>query len=72
MSQAERAVTVWRHRIAIACTAVCVDVCASMRAHACACTRVCVRACVHERMCVCDVFAIYDIKYLTQADNDKN
>ena len=34
--------------------------------------RVCVRACVYARVCVCmrDVFAIYDNKYLTQADNN--
>ena len=53
-SQAERTVTVGRHRLAIACaaevtaaTAVCVHVCVRVRAHACARVRVCARACVH-------------------------
>ena len=32
------------------------------------CAHVCARACV--RACVRDVFAIYDKKYLTQADSD--
>ena len=70
LSQAERTVTVGRHRIAIACAAdgdggyggyggdgfVCASVCAR------ACARVCARACVCTRVRVGmrDVFAIYD------------
>ena len=53
LSPAERAVTVGRQRIAIACTAatatavcVCPHARACVRAHACACVRACVRACV--------------------------
>ena len=50
LSQVERAVTVGRHRIAIACTTVT------------AATAVCVCKCVHAHVCACvrDVFAIYD------------
>ena len=74
LSQAERSVTVGRHRIAIACAA---DgdgddgcVCARVRARACAC--VCARACMRACVCACVMCLQYTIKYLTQADNNNN
>ena len=51
LSPAERAVTVGRHRIAIACTTAATAVCV------CACARVCVRACV---MCLQYTIQIFD------------
>ena len=47
---------------------VCVCMCSCMRVRACVRVRARACACVRVR----DVFAIYDKKHLTQADNDNN
>ena len=85
MSQAEWAVTVGRHRIAIACAAeVTAAVCVCMLLRTCvyACVRTPVHTCmyarvrtpVHTCMCVCACVMClqHTIKYLTQADNNNN
>ena len=63
LSQAERTVTVGRHRIAMACAA------DGDGGDGCVCVCTCVYARV--RVCMRDVFEIYDT-ILTEADNNNN